>query len=152
MSGPGPLQRRSLLALLVALSGGAAGCEAVDELLGRSGGNDVDTLRLEAIALTSDHPQVPGNPGGPAVLTSAGVVRFTATGTFVNLDANNEESFREITGAVIFQSTNPLLHPGADGRIVVTGTGAGTAVIKATSPAVGDIPAYESNSITLTAP
>lgn len=142
----------ALASSVAILSVGAAGCDAVDELLGRSGSQGADTLRLQAIAITSDHPQVPGNPSGPALLTSAGIVRFTATGTFINLDADNEESFREITGAVAFQSTNPLLFPGADGRIVVTGTGAGMATIKATTPAVGDIPAYESNSITLTAP
>lgn len=133
--------------LLVAAS---AGCETIDDLLGRGGGSAGDTLRLQSIAIVSDHPVDPLTPSGPAVATSAGVVRFTATGTFLNLD-NDETLTRDVSSAVLWKSTAPAIaQPGSDGRAAVGS--AGTTTVTAASPAAGDIPAFESNAITLTVP
>lgn len=126
-----------------------AGCDAVDELLGRGGADRADRLRLQSIEIISDHPVDLGNPEGDAVLTSAGTIQFTAVGTFINIDANNAEVEQDVTPGVVWTSTDPTLFPGADGRIVVTGT-AGSAQIQATSPAAEDVPALQSNVITLT--
>lgn len=126
-----------------------AGCEAVDELLGRGGGDAADRLVLQSIEITSDRPVDPTNPDGDAVVTSAGTIQFTAIGTFFNIDANNAEVEQDVTPGVVWTTTDPALLPGADGRIVITGT-AGSAQIQATSPAAGDVPALQSNVITLT--
>ena len=126
-----------------------AGCEAVDELLGRGSSNQ-DTLRLESIALTTDHPVDPNTPGGAALATNGAIVRFIATGTFVNVKDAGDVSELDISSAVVWTSSVPAFAlPGADGRVAISTT-TGSATITATTPAVGDIPALTSNSITLT--
>ncbi len=139
------MRLRSVLLLALFSS---AGCDAVDELLGR-GGTKVETLRLESIALTTDHPADPGVPGGAAIATNGSIVRFIATGTFVNVDDAADVSEEDVSSAVLWSSSTPSFLPGADGRIAITGS-TGTATITASTPAVGDIPALTSNSITLT--
>lgn len=143
-----PMRLRLTSALLVLLAA-SAGCDAVDELLGRND-SDVETLRLEGLAITTDHPADPNVPGGAALATNGAIVRFTATGTFRNLDTDATLE-QDVSSAVIWSSTDPSFAlPGADARVAVRTT-TGSATITASTPAVGDIPAFTSNAITLTA-
>jgi hypothetical protein len=136
--------RKALLLLLFV----CAGCDAVDELFGRDE-TKRDTLRLQSIAITTDHPVDPNVPGGAAVATNGAIVRFIATGTFVNIETD-AVSEGNISSAVAWESDAPaFLLPGSDGRVAITTT-AGSATITASTPAVGEIPALTSNSITLT--
>jgi hypothetical protein len=133
-----------------AILAAATGCEVVEDLLGTGGGPDnADRLVLQSITLESDHPAVAGEVQGAAVGTSGALVRFEATGHFVNIDDGDAPVDRSVNGGVLWQSSAPLVaQPGSDGRVLLTTTGATT--ISVSSPAAGDVPALESNEIVLT--
>lgn len=135
---------------VAAILAAATGCEVVEDLLGTGGGPDnADRLVLQSLTLESDHPAVAGELQGAAVGTSGTLVRFDATGNFINIDAGDEPLDRDVSGSVLWKSSNPLVaSPGSDGRVLLTTTG--TAIISVSSPAAGDVPALESNEILLT--
>ncbi len=142
--------RRGALGAALAVFGlvAASGCDVADRLFGGDGGGDSDTLRLQSIEISSDRPVDPAAPTGPASVAVGTTIRFTATGTYLNLDEETT-STRDVTGSVVWTSSDPAYAlPASDGRLQVTTNG--SASISASSPAVGDIPALESNVITLT--
>lgn len=141
--------RLLLASALLAVAAGTAGCDQFNDLLG-IGRKSPDRLQLQSLSLWSDHPEDLAEPTGNAVATTSGVVQFLVTGTFLNLDQLGVTVERDVTGAVLWTTTDPTLIPGGDGRLAVTGSSGGSTVLTATSPAVGDLPAMASNPITLT--
>ena len=136
-----------MLVLLAALSG-AAGCDVIDDILGRDEGDGTDEHVLQSITIDSDHPIDIGQPEGAAAATNGELVQFRAMGHFLNVDDGDEPIDREITAAVLWVSSDPALaQPASDGATLVTGSG--TVSIVARTPAAGDVEALESNAITL---
>lgn len=136
-----------MLALLTALSG-AAGCDAIDDLLGREEGDGADEHVLQTISIESDHPVDIGAPEGAAAATNGALVQFRAIGHFINVDEGDEPVDREITAAVTWVSSSAsIAAPASDGATIVMGTG--TVSIVARTPAAGEVPALESNEIVL---
>src|SRR4051812_17700424 len=144
---PRILRRIGLLALVTSTTA-LTGCAVYDDVFG-TGGSKRTILTAQSISLRSDHPANPSDPTGPAVIGSNETIRFTAIGTFTVNGTATLTTNDCSAGVVWTSSSRAVALPGADGRIMAHGT-AGTASITATSPAVGEIPAITSNSITLT--
>lgn len=143
------VRRVALLALATGLLAVTAACSDLDNLLGINQGSKAVLLKIQSISLRSDHPANAAAPTGPAVIGSNDIIRFQAIGTFLIVGTMNLQT-NDVSGGVIWTSSAPTVAiPGADGRVAAHGT-SGTALITATSPAIGDIPALSSNSISLT--
>ena len=144
--------RASLALLGFAAAGvGISGCgvTSINDLKDRLfGGTSSVTLQIQSIQLRSDHA-LGADPTGPAAVSTNSVIRFRAIGTFtVNGTLSTETN--DVSGGVVWTSTDPsLLFPAADGRALASSS-TGTVTITATSPAIGTIPALNSNPITVT--
>lgn len=136
--------------MAAAILAAATGCEVVEDLLGTGGnGGEADRLVLQSLTLQSDHPVAAGDVTGAAVATNGALVRFEVVGHYINIDEGDAPSERDVTAAVLWESTDPLVaQPGSDGRVLLTTTG--TTTISVSTPAAGDVPALESNEILLT--
>lgn len=137
---------------LVAVALATAACSSYDSvqklknhLLGTS---STTVLTIQSITIRSDHPVDPNDPGGDAVVTTAGtVVKLTAIGTF-SINGTATTATNDVTSGVVWQSSDPtFLFPGADGRVVVESTG--TVTFSAVTPSIGSLPSFSSNSIVL---
>lgn len=143
-----PMTRRIALLALLASTAALTGCAVYDDVFG-TGSSKRTILTAQSISLSSDHPASAGDPTGPAVIGSNDTIRFTTLGTFT-VNGTATLTTNDCTAGVVWTSSNPSLAlPGADGRVMAHGS-AGTALITATSPALGTIPALTSNSISLT--
>ena len=141
------LRRRALRLALLAVTTGVVGCSDLQNLFGITK-TTPDVLRLSGITILSDHPVAPGSPGGDASAVLGTTVRFTAVGSFMNVSKGNALSSSLVTGSVLWTSSVPgVAFPGADGHAVCAS--AGTTVIRAVTPSVGDIAAFTSNTISL---